>query len=425
MPHLSYDLPYNIYVLFFGVYVSMKTACGSFSAKHWRLFLAACPFLLLLQGAVLVLWDADAVRHFYPLITHLPIILVIACFAGIRGDIAVVSVAISYSICQLPRWLGLLLSMLALPPAAFVLIHIAASHLLLLLLDRFFLLSIHQIISSRPRLLVCVGAFPLLYYVYEYFLLYTNKRYTHLLPFSELLPTASVLFFTLFAVVYRQEMEKRIQAEQQMNTLKMELHQTDQEMDSLRTLKEQTAIFRHDTHHHLAMISGFLSSGNPEAASLYIKETQQKIDAIVPERLCDHEAVNLLLCAYMNKARKLSIPFRTKAELPKMLGISDTELCAMLSNGLENALNAVQAVPVDSGRQIDVLCCIRQGNLLLEIKNPYCGEVLMDNGLPVSQKGGVHYGCRSILSIAQQHHGICAFLPANGIFTLRIAIPIT
>lgn len=425
MKLLSYDLPYNIYVLFFGVYISMKIACGSLSKRQWRLFLMACPLLLLLQGIMMLLGGAHAVRLFYPLISHLPLILILAFPARIRGDIALVSVAISYSICQLPRWIGLLISMLALPPAAVVFFHIAVSHLLLLMLDRFCLSPIHRVISERPRILACLGALPLLYYAYEYFLLYTNNRYTHLLLLSELLPTGMVIFFILFAIVYHRETDRRLEAENQMLTLQTKFHQAEKEMDALRFMQEQTAIFRHDMHHHLAMISGFLSAGKSDAAAQYIRETRLKIDAIVPDRLCDHEAVNLLLCAYKNKAEHLDIAFHAKAELPNALSLSDTELCALLSNALENALNAAQDLPKESVRQIDVLCCIRQENLLLEVKNPYFGEIAMANGLPISKKGGAHYGCRSIQSIAGQHHGQCVFLPADGIFTVRVAIPLS
>lgn len=425
MRFLSYDLPYNIYVLIFGVYVSMKIACGSLSAKHWRLFFISCPLLLLLQGMVLLVRNADAVRLLYPLITHLPMILIIACFARVRGDIALVSVAISYSICQLPRWLGLLLSTFSLPPAAFVFMHIAASQLLLLLLDRFCLSPLHQVISGHPSLLACMGALPLLYYAYEYFLLYTSRRYAHLLLLNELLPTCLVIFFILFAIVYQRETERRIQAEQQMNTLKMRLHQAGLEMESLRTIEKQTSIFRHDMHHHLAVISGFLSSEKTEAAAQYIHETRQQIDAIVPAKLCDHEAVNLLLDAYQNRAKQLDIAFSIKAELPKTLALPDTALVAMLSNGLENAMNAVKALPAGMHRNIDVFCSLRQENLLLEIRNPYHGEIAMQNNLPVSSAPGAHYGCRSILSITEQYHGLCTFTPENGIFTLRIAIPLS
>lgn len=425
MRFLSYDLPYNIYVLIFGVYVSLKIACGSLNTKHWRLFLASCPLLLLLQGAVMLQQDADAVRLFYPLITHLPMILIIARFAHVRGDIATVAVLISYSICQLPRWLGLLLSVFPLPPAVFAFMHIAASQLLLLLLDRFCLSSLHRVISGRPRLLACMGVLPMLYYAYEYFLLYTNRRYVHLLPLSELLSTGLVIFFILFAVVYQQETERRTQVEQQMNTLHLQLQQAKMQMESLRAIEKHTAIFRHDMQHHLAIISGFLSAEKPEAAAQYIHETRQQIDAIIPAQLCKHEAINLVLGAYKNMAEHQGVAFHIKAELPGALILPDTALVALISNGLENALNAVQALPSGAGRTIDVLCCTRQGNLLLEIRNPYRGDIAMQDGLPISKSGGAHYGCQSIRSITEQHHGICSFTPEGDTFTLRIAIPLS
>jgi len=205
----------------------------------------------------------------------------------------------------------------------------------------------------------------------------------------------------------------------------MKLHQAGQEIDALRAIEEQTAVFRHDMHHHLAILSGFLACGKADAASQYISETRHQIDAIVPARLCDHKTVNLLLCAYQSRAERLNVAFHVKASLPPALVLADTELVAMLSNGLENAFNAVQSLPAGNEKRIDALLCLRQGNLLLEIRNPYCGEVRMEDGLPVSKAGGAHYGCRSIRSIAVQHRGICSFIPENGVFTLQVAIPLS
>ena len=420
----QFALPYNIYVLLFGTYISIRIACGHLGVRQLRLFSFVSPALLLIQGILMSLFNADTVRFLYPLVTHLPLIIILVLREKRKWSIAAVSVAISYSICQMPRWIGLLLSLLHLSSSAFIVIHIACSHLLLLLLDRFCLSSIHEVICGPSHLLLSLGALPIIYYLYEYFMIYTHSRYIHLQFLSELLPTGLVIFFILFIIVYHRETEKRLQAEQQMHTLKISLIHAEQEMQNLRVIEEQTAIHRHDLRHHFSMLSGMLQAQKWEAAQEYIHAAQSGIDAILPERFCENETVNLLLSAYRSKAEKQNTLLNTNVSLPTKLDLPDTELCVLLSNGLENALTAVKSFAHDTPQTIEVFFRIRQKTLLLEIRNPYQTEIEIKEGLPLSPPGETHYGCRSIRSIVQNRQGVCTFSAEDGFFTLRIAIPL-
>ena len=68
-----YDILYYIYVLFFGVYISVRLACGSVGPKERRLISVLCPVLLMAQGIFLQLWGIDTVQKLYPAIVHLPL----------------------------------------------------------------------------------------------------------------------------------------------------------------------------------------------------------------------------------------------------------------------------------------------------------------------------------------------------------------
>ena len=113
-----------------------------------------------------------------------------------------------------------------------------------------------------------------------------------------------------------------------------------------------------------------------------------------------------------------------RASLPKELRLPETELCTLLSNGLENALNAVSALPAESEPAIDFFGGIKQNHLLLEIRNPYAGEIAMQDGIPLASGPERHYGCRSIQLIVQRRKGDCSFEACDGVFVLRIAIPL-
>lgn len=418
------DLLYYIYILLFGVYSAMRLACGSMSRKHWNLFAILCPVLLLVQGILLELLDIDWIWRLYPLITHLPIVLAFMLHLRVKWDAALLSVIISYSLCQMMRWIGLVISIFRLSPVVVLMIHLSLCLILLFLLDKYCLRPIHDVLSRSEKLSRVFGALPLLYYIYEYFMIYTRRCYAELQALQELLSTAMLLFFTLFIIIFQHESEKYRQMEQQSFMLEMRLDHAKREVNTLLAAKEQTAIYRHDMHHHLSMISSLLAADRPEQAAAYIQRTAGEIESIVPRRYCENDTVNLLLGSFQDKAEGRGISMAVKASLPAQLRLNDTELCVILSNALENALNAASKLHEGAAREISIFIGTSRNRLLIEVKNPYAGSVAFQNGVPVAQDGEAHYGCRSILSMVQRRNGLCSFEAKDGLFLLQIVIPL-
>ena len=256
-------------------------------------------------------------------------------------------------------------------------------------------------------------------------MVYTQQHYMEMQVLQEFLPTAMLIFFTLFAILFQQESEKRRMADEQSLVLQMKLDNAGHEIVTLRAVEEQTSIYRHDMHHHLGMISSLLSVEMPEQAAEYIGSLVSKMESIVPRRYCENDTVNMILASFQKKADSAGISLSVRASLPAQLGLHDTELCVILSNGLENALNAVVGVPEGTEKTISVFLGISRNKMLIEMKNPYAGSVIMQNGVPAAPDQRQHYGCRSILSVVQQRNGICTFRAEDGIFLLQIAIPLT
>jgi len=203
-----------------------------------------------------------------------------------------------------------------------------------------------------------------------------------------------------------------------------------QQLDAAKTqisvmneVQTQAAIYRHDMRHNLTTIDAFLSTEHVQQARDYIKEVQGGIDALALQHFCENDLVNLLCSSFSDKAKRTGIRLTADTHLPEELSVSDTELCAILSNGFENAFHAVSELD-SSRRWIKFYSSIRQENLLIEITNPYQGEVTIRDGLPVSSRDGHGYGCLSIQSIAAHRKGICTFDAKQGVFTLRVVLPV-
>ena len=103
-----FSLLNGTFVGLFGIILS-AAYCDILWTKHKYLLMAgSMAMILLLQGAVYFVADSFTVRHFYPLITHLPLIIVLVVLSK-KWLWSVIAVLTAYLCCQLRRWLALLI----------------------------------------------------------------------------------------------------------------------------------------------------------------------------------------------------------------------------------------------------------------------------------------------------------------------------
>lgn len=411
-------------VLIFGLLLSADIAGGWKIRQQKQLIFALCPVFLMIQGIFWLLWDVSAVERLYPLIVHLPLVLILIFVLKKPFGMALVSVCIAYLCCQLPRWVNLAFSALTGSPLVGEICYALSIFPIFFLLRRFFVQTAHHAIAYSSQSLILFGSLPFAYYLFDYATtIYSDALYAGIHVLNEFLPTALIFFYVMFLTAYYVQAQKRTQAELQRSMLEAELKQSGAEMESLRRAETQAAIYQHDIRHHMTMIEGLLTAGKPRQAEEYIKKVQADVDAITPKQFCENETANLLCSAFSDRAQQAGVCLSVEAKLPKNLSISDTELCSVISNGLENALHAVAPLE-ESYKWVELYCGVRLNKLLIEIKNPYAGEIAMQDGLPVSHQKGHGYGCRSIRSIAEQNGGLCTFEPEHGVFTLRVMLPL-
>ena len=98
------DLIYFTTVLLFGTAISFFLAGISVRKKNIICLLLFCSFEGLLQGIVLYFYGTAATKELYPLLTHLPLILLLVMLYKKSLLTAVVSVFSAYLCCQIPWW---------------------------------------------------------------------------------------------------------------------------------------------------------------------------------------------------------------------------------------------------------------------------------------------------------------------------------
>ncbi len=411
-------------VLLYGLFLSTFISGGWENTRQRTLVFAACPLLLLIQSVCWLALGVDTAKRLYPFIVHLPLALILIFILKKRAAVALVSVCTAYLCCQLPRWVELTAASLTGSEWVGEVCYTLVIGPVFYLLYRFFVRPAHAAMTASPHSLLLFGSLPAAYYVFDYAtVVYSDALYRGYGAVNEFLPTALIIFYVLFLTAYHTQNDRRVRAEMQNAMLEAGLKQSRIEVDALRQAEVQTAVYQHDMRHHLNAIDGFLASGRPQQAEEYIRKVRSDIERITPKRYCGNELVNLLCSSFDGKARRMGVRLEVDAKLPDGLPVSDTELCAVLSNALENALRAASG-QAEADRWVTLYCGVRLGKLLVEVRNPCAEGLVLRGGLPVSDRAGHGCGCRSIRAIAERRGGLCEFRAQGGIFTLRFMLPL-
>lgn len=420
-----HELASYILVLVFGAVITVNFAGYKKTTKNRIAITVMILMIFLLQLASFYLAGFTATTKLYPLITHVPMVIFIERYLRRPRSIAIVSVLTAYLCCQPPNWLGIAAHYYWDSSLAFFVGDSLGILIMFYLIKRYVADSVNQVMSYSKRSLYLFGSFPLIYYVFDYTTtIYTEFLYSGARIVVEFFPSVLSMFYIIFVMVYSSEMQKQNQLELDNAMQKMQSERAMNEISALQQVQKQTAVYRHDMRHHLSLLFSFLEAGDSGKAMEYIRQTQADIDSIVPVRYCENTSVNLILSYFAGKADQRGVSLDIDAELPEYLPFPDTELCTLLSNGLENAVSAAALRPGSGQGSVRLNCRIHKGNLLILIENTFHGQIEIKNGLPQTDKEGHGYGTKSIAMLAEKYSGYHSFTADQGLFTLKVVLPL-
>lgn len=225
-----------------------------------------------------------------------------------------------------------------------------------------------------------------------------------------------LLFYLLFYFVAR-ELGQNAQLRQENQFLHMQTAQ----YEVLRATIDETRRARHDMRHQFNALSALADKGAWEELKRYLAE----VSASVPDAelgLCENQAVDGVAGRYAALSRRSGVSFQCQLDLPAVLPVREMDVCVVLQNLLENALEASRNV---QGQRYIHLCASLHGDrlVLITVENLYSGELVQRNDVLQSTKpGGAGLGLRSVAHIAEKSGGYCRFVHGDGVFTANVML---
>jgi len=409
-------------LLLFGVFVSAAILSIPFHKKNTAILLIFCIGVYALQVFFYVTIGYKATEWLYPVITHLPSVLLYCLYYKRKVMSSLFAIMSAYLCCQLSKWLSMLA--LALTSKLWVVYGIRSVITILLgfLIIRYFALSIAMILTKPFKTVLIFSILPAAYYLFDYIAtVYTNLLYSGSEAVFEFLPFVLCVAYLIFSVVYFKEYEEKCEAEQHNQLMKIRQIQSVKEIESIQHSEYEISLIRHDMRHFLSNILAYIQNGDCDKTVAYINEIIDATDQTAPQKFCDNNLVHVVLSSYKNKMKKQNIRFLVSIQIPKALPCADIDFASILANGLENAIQAVCALDPEK-REITLDLRMKDNKLLLLIKNPYGQTPEITNGLPITYEPGHGLGTQSIKFTVEKLNGNCQFDLKDGAFMLRVVL---
>lgn len=212
------------------------------------------------------------------------------------------------------------------------------------------------------------------------------------------------------------------QIDKQIADYQRELIETHyQEVDNMY---RQIRGWRHDYRNHIQTMKVLAANGDLDGLKAYLDELDTDLNTVDTVIKTGNAMADAILNSKLSLAKAKGIPVQADAHIPVKLKMSEIDLCCIIGNLFDNAIEASLALP-ESERLIRVYMDMKGTQLYISFTNFTAGKKLVKRGnLFRSAKGEGHgFGLVRIDNIIERLDGYLSRNSEDGAFTTEILIP--
>lgn len=182
--------------------------------------------------------------------------------------------------------------------------------------------------------------------------------------------------------------------------------------------------WRHDYRNHIQMMKVLAANGDMDALKVYLDELDTDLNTVDTVVKTGNPMADAILNSKISLARSRNIPTQVDAHIPVKLKMSELDLCCIIGNLFDNAMDASMALPEEK-RMIRVYMDMKGTQLYISFTNFTAAKKLdkVGKGFKTSKGGGHGFGLVRIDDIVSRYDGYLSRNSEDGAFTTEILIP--
>ena len=182
--------------------------------------------------------------------------------------------------------------------------------------------------------------------------------------------------------------------------------------------------WRHDYRNHIQMMKVLAANGDMDALKAYLDELDTDFNTVDTVVKTGNPMADAILNSKISLARSRNIPTQVDAHIPVKLKMSELDLCCIIGNLFDNAMEASMALPEEK-RMIRVYMDMKGTQLYISFTNFTAVKKLskVGKGFKTSKGEGHGFGLVRVDDIVSRYDGYLSRNSEDGAFTTEILIP--
>lgn len=235
-----------------------------------------------------------------------------------------------------------------------------------------------------------------------------------------------VLSFATFTLILQivSETRKNFDLQSQLHISDLQMSAQQKQIEMLQDNIERNSRARHDMRHHMLTLQTLLSQKDYAQAIDYLAEYSHQLETLTPASYTRHPVLNAILAHYSEEAAANDIRTSLELSVADELPVSNMDLCIILGNLLENAVEACRR-QIAGERFITLHMTMTSPTMLvLIIENSYSGVIKEQNDtfLSSKQEGRTGMGINSVRHLVKQYHGVCKIDYTQDLFKVKLLL---
>lgn len=210
--------------------------------------------------------------------------------------------------------------------------------------------------------------------------------------------------------------------DKQIATYQRELIET--HYAEVENMYKQIRGWRHDYRNHIQVMKAYAADGNLDAIKSYLDELDTDLSTVDTVIKTGNAMADAILNSKISLAKSKNIPVHADAHIPLALTTSEIDLCVIIGNLFDNAIEASLKLPEEE-RMIRVYMDMKNTQFYISFTNFTSTKKMSKVGnIFKTTKGEGHgFGLVRIDNIVERLDGYISRNSEDGAFTTEILLP--
>ena len=251
---------------------------------------------------------------------------------------------------------------------------------------------------------------------YQFVVLEEDGSFEYLLSHWQLLAMHLLGLLSLFCILFSyKKLQQNFRLSTEISLLEQEEHSLNQYVEEAKTRYDETKSFRHDIRNHIAVVKNLLQGGKLEEAVSYMEDMDDMAEKMSFPCSTNNPVVDILVGNKLGIAKSMGIDVDCSLLLPYPCSLRDIDICIILSNALDNAIQAVKRLDAGMEKYIHVSGRIQGDFLMMEIENSFHGKGAFKKGT----------GLSNVKKVAEKYGGAMSIEAQENKFVLHVLLIIS